>query len=147
MSQHPSPSPNSGSSESRNAYVGSRFISAALAIFVFLILCTFPGWHEAEGSDVSDPEVKPFPSRPLAMLGDALIAASSMLSLLAALWQHIGSAAAVKMAEVLSYGTVTGHVGAAAMALGWASFALFAIVFAGLTIMIISIRVLAQLMG
>jgi hypothetical protein len=48
------------------------------------------------------------------------------------------------MAQSLSYGTVKGHVGPAAMVLGWVGVLLSFVVMVGLLIMILSIRVLNE---
>ena len=49
------------------------------------------------------------------------------------------------MAETLTYGAVSGHVGSAAMALGWVGVALLGLVTVGLLIMKLSIELIMRL--
>lgn len=49
------------------------------------------------------------------------------------------------MAETLTYGAVSGHVGTAAMVLGWFAVGLIGTVAIGLLIMIMSISLIARL--
>lgn len=67
------------------------------------------------------------------------------MALIAALWQHLSSAATAAMADALTYGAVSGEVGAAAMALGWVSTAVLFLVLIGLLVMILSMRVVNSL--
>lgn len=118
-----------------------------LAFFCFILLATFPGWHEERDEAGSDIEVKPFPSRPVSQIALALIFVSSVFVLVSVLWQHTASVAASTVAQDLGNGSVKSGVGTAAMILGWFGFALFVIVTIGLLIMILSIRALDQLTG
>ena len=79
------------------------------------------------------------------MMALAFSILAALLALVSVLWQHTASAAAATTAQDLGYGTVKSGVGAKAMALGWVGFALIALVAIGLTGMILSIRILAQL--
>ena len=78
------------------------------------MLSTYPNWHE-EGSDSSEAEIRPFPSRRVSHAVLALLLVASLFVFVSAFWQHIGSSAGVIMGESLSYGNVRGHVGAVAM--------------------------------
>ena len=112
----------------------------------FLILATFPGWHEEvdeRGSEVRD--VKPFPSRPVSQVALALIFVASVFVLVSVLWQHTASVAASTIAQDFGNGSVKSGVGTAAMILGWFGFALLIIVTIGLLVMILSIQLLDDL--
>lgn len=65
--------------------------------------------------------------------------------LVSVLWQHTASVAASIIAQDLGNGSVQSGVGTTAMVLGWFGFALLVIVTIGLLVMILSIRVLAEL--
>ncbi|KAK7909018.1 hypothetical protein PG985_014896 [Apiospora marii] len=120
-------------------------IAIIFAFVCFLLLATFPGWHEEEDSDGSDREVKPFPSRPVSQVALAIIFIASIFVLVSVLWQHTASVAASVIAQDFGNGSVLSGVGTSAMVLGWFSFTLLIIVTIGLLVMILSIRVLTQL--
>lgn len=121
------------------------FISIPFAFIAFVLLYTFPGWHEDAESQGSEREVKPFPSRTVSHVALGCITVASIIALLAVFWQHMASTAAATMAEVFTYGAASGSVGAGAMVLGWLSFSLQMMTAIGLLVMILSIRVLSQL--
>ncbi|KAH7353489.1 Ca2+ regulator and membrane fusion protein Fig1-domain-containing protein [Plectosphaerella cucumerina] len=126
-------------------FVALLFVSVAFAFFAILLLSTFPGWHKEEGSDGSDREVKPFPSRAVSIVSLAVLIVASVLSLLSSFWQHLSSAAASTMSSVFTYGNVVGSIGPAAMALGWVSTFLLLTASVSLLVVILSIRVLRAL--
>ncbi|RKU39941.1 hypothetical protein DL546_001108 [Coniochaeta pulveracea] len=121
-------------------------IAIILAFICLLLLATFPGWHEEEDSEGSEREVKPFPSRPVSQIALAIIFIASIFILVSVLWQHTASVAASIIAQDFGNGSVLSGVGTSAMVMGWFSFALLIIVTIGLLVMILSIRVLAQIM-
>lgn len=119
-------------------------VAIVLAFFCFLLLATFPGWHEEdEGSEIRD--VKPFPSRPVSQVSLALIFVASVFVLVSVLWQHTASVAASTIAQDLGNGSVKSGVGTTAMVLGWFGFTLLIIVTIGLLVMILSIRLFTDL--
>ena len=114
-----------------------------MAVICFIILSTFPRVL-VEIDDDSEMDYKPPSVGPY----HAVIGASTVgfaFGLISALWQHINSSATASMAETLNYGLVAGHVGPAAMALGWIGVALIGLVAFGLLIMLLSIRRLSLL--
>lgn len=115
------------------------------AFLSFLLLATFPGWHEELNNQGSDIEVKPFPSRPVSQVALALIFVASVFILVSVLWQHTASVAASTIAQDLGNGSVKSGVGTSAMLLGWFGFAFFIIVSIGLLCMILSINYFSQL--
>ncbi|KAJ5152924.1 uncharacterized protein N7482_009402 [Penicillium canariense] len=124
---------------------GLLFIVVAVAVFCFVMLSTFPGWHEEVDDGGSAVEVKPFPSRQVSHAALGASAVGFAFGLISALWQHINSAAAASMAEKLSYGQITGHVGPAAMAFGWIGVVLIGVETLGLLVMIMSIKIIESL--
>ncbi|KAK8022766.1 hypothetical protein PG993_013533 [Apiospora rasikravindrae] len=120
-------------------------IAIIFAFVCFLLLATFPGWHEEEDSEGSEREIKPFPSRPVSQIALAIIFIASIFVLVSVLWQHTASVAASVIAQDFGNGSVLSGVGTSAMVLGWFSFTLLIIVTIGLLVMILSIRVLTQL--
>ncbi|KAI9723689.1 MAG: hypothetical protein M1812_000989 [Candelaria pacifica] len=120
-------------------------VAIVLAFICFLLLATFPGWHEEIDDRGSDREVKPFPSRPVSQVALALIFVASIFVLVSVLWQHTASVAAATIAQDLGNGSVKSGVGTTAMILGWFGFALLIIVTIGLLVMILSIHLLAKL--
>ncbi|KAI9147796.1 hypothetical protein HJFPF1_12827 [Paramyrothecium foliicola] len=120
-------------------------IAIVFAFICFLLLATFPGWHDEEDSEGSDREVKPFPSRPVSQVALAIIFIASIFVLVSVLWQHTASVAASIIAQDFGNGSVRSGVGSSAMVLGWFSFTLLIIVTIGLLVMILSIKVLSQL--
>lgn len=122
-----------------------RIIAIILAFICFILLATFPGWHEEADERGSDHDVHPFPSRPVSQIALALIFVASIFVLVSVLWQHTASVAASTIAQDLGNGSVKSGVGATAMILGWFGFALFIIVTIGLLVMILSISILDKL--
>ncbi|PNY18227.1 Uncharacterized protein TCAP_07589 [Tolypocladium capitatum] len=121
-------------------------IAIIFAFLCLLLLATFPGWHEEEDSEGSEREVKPFPSRPVSQIALAIIFIASIFILVSVLWQHTASVAASVIAQDFGNGAVRSGVGTSAMVMGWFSFTLLIIVTIGLLVMILSIRVLGQMM-
>ncbi|KAJ5666092.1 uncharacterized protein N7477_008540 [Penicillium maclennaniae] len=122
-----------------------RFIVVILTFICFILLSTFPGWHKEVDETGSEIETKPFPS-------DHVIAACLFTTcigfgfgLISILWQHINSSSTASMAETLTYGAATGHVGGVAMALGWIAVGVIALVGLGLLEMKLSIDLLKRL--
>ena len=121
-------------------------VAIVLAFITFLLLATFPGWHEEHDARTgSDIDIKPFPSRPVSQVALAMIFISSVFVLVSVLWQHTASVAAAQIAQDFGNGSVKSGVGTSAMVLGWFGFALLIIVTVGLLIMILSIRLLDKL--
>lgn len=121
-------------------------VAIILAFVTFVLLATFPGWHEERDRDTdSTVDVKPFPSRPVSQVALALIFISSIFVLVSVLWQHTASVAASTIAQDLGNGSVKSGVGTSAMVLGWFAFVLLIIVTIGLLVMILSIMALDRL--
>jgi hypothetical protein len=120
-------------------------VAIILAFVCFLLLATFPGWHEEVDEDGSVENKKPFPSRPVSQVALAIIFIASIFVLVSVLWQHTASVAAATIAQDLGNGSVRGGVGSTAMILGWFSFALLIIVTIGLLVMILSLQMMARL--
>ncbi|KAK2802529.1 hypothetical protein FQN50_007335 [Emmonsiellopsis sp. PD_5] len=120
-------------------------VAIILAFICFLLLATFPGWHEEVDPDGQEREIKPFPSRPVSQAALALIFVASVFILVSVLWQHTASVAASTIAQDLGNGSVKSGVGTSAMILGWFGFGLLVVVTIGLLVMILSISMLAQL--
>ena len=121
-------------------------VAIILAFFCFVLLATFPGWHEEHDRETgSEVDIKPFPSRPVSQVALALIFIASIFVLVSVLWQHTASVAASIIAQDFGNGSVLSGIGSSAMAMGWFSFTLLIIVTIGLLVMILSIRVLSQL--
>ncbi|KAA8649324.1 hypothetical protein EYZ11_011168 [Aspergillus tanneri] len=121
---------------------GLIFIAVVLTFLCFILLSTFPGWHEEIGEDGSEREVKPFLFRAALGLG----ALGFIFGLDSILWQHVNSSAAGTMSERLTYGAIESHVGMAAMVLGWAAVVCMAIVALALLVMVMSVSLIRQLM-
>lgn len=122
-----------------------RIVAIILAFICFLLLATFPGWHEETDEHGSEHDVKPFPSRPVSQVALALIFVASVFVLVSVLWQHTASVGASTIAQDLGNGSVVSGVGTTAMILGWFGFSLFIIVTIGLLVMILSISLLDKL--
>lgn len=120
-------------------------VAIILAFITFILLATFPGWHEEHDLHGSEVDVKPFPSRPVSQVALALIFIASIFVLVSVLWQHTASVAAATIAQDLGNGSVKSGVGTSAMVLGWFGFVLLIIVTIGLLVMILSIIVLDRL--
>lgn len=121
-------------------------VAIVLAFVTFLLLATFPGWHEEHDARTgSDIDIKPFPSRPVSQVALALIFIASIFVLVSVLWQHTASVAAAQVAQDFGNGSVKSGVGTSAMVLGWFGFALLIIVTVGLLVMILSIHLLDKL--
>lgn len=122
-----------------------RIVAIILAFICFLLLATFPGWHEETDERGAEHDVKNFPSRPVSQVALALIFVSSVFVLVSVLWQHTASVAASTIAQDLGNGSVKSGVGTTAMILGWFGFTLLIIVTIGLLVMILSINLLDRL--
>jgi len=129
-----------------NPLIQHRIVAIILAFVTFLLLATFPGWHEEhDGRTGSEIDVKPFPSRPVSQVALALIFIASIFILVSVLWQHTASVAAAQVAQDFGNGSVLSGVGTTAMVLGWVAFAIFVLVTIGLLVMILSIHLLDRL--
>ena len=124
---------------------GLSIVAIIFAFVCFILLATFPGWHEEIDDRGSEHDVKPFPSRPVSQVALALIFVASVFVLVSVLWQHTASVAASTIAADLGNGSVQSGVGTAAMVLGWFGFVLFIIVTIGLLVMILSIKLLDEI--
>ncbi|MCJ1310025.1 hypothetical protein MMC25_003686 [Agyrium rufum] len=120
-------------------------VGIILAFFTFIILATFPGWHEEITEHGSEQDVKPFPSRPVSQVALALIFVASVFVLVSVLWQHTASVAASTIAQDLGNGSVRSGVGSTALVLGWFGFGLLIVVTIGLLIIILSIKLIDEL--
>lgn len=124
----------------------ASIVAIIFAFVVFILLATFPGWHEeSDPRTGSDVDVKPFPSRAVSQVALALIFISSIFVLVSVLWQHTASVAAAQIAKDFGNGSVKSGVGTTAMILGWFGFGLLVVVTIGLLIMILSIHLLDRL--
>lgn len=121
-----------------------RYMVVTLMFICILSLSTFPGWHEEVNDNGSEYEVKPFPSQISLSICLLAVSASFGFGLISILWQHINSSATATMTEILTYGAVSGHVGAVAMALGWLSIGLIAIVCMALFMMKLTLTMIRQ---
>ncbi|PKX95432.1 Fig1 domain-containing protein [Aspergillus novofumigatus IBT 16806] len=124
---------------------GLIFITVVLTFLCFILLATFPGWHEEVGEDGSEREVRPFPSWTIMQVVLVLSVLGFMFGLVSIFWQHVNSSAAGTMSESLTYGAIEGHVGTAAMIIGWAAVVCLGIVALALLTMILSIQILRKL--
>lgn len=120
-------------------------VAIIFAFICLLLLATFPGWHEEEDSEGSEREVKPFPSRFTSQIAISIIFIASIFILVSVLWQHTASVAASVIAQDFANGSVKSGVGTSAMVMGWFSFTLLIVVTIGLLIMILSARLLRDM--
>lgn len=118
-----------------------------LTFICFILLSTFPEWYEFvdETGSESEHQIKPvtFPHVMAACLFTTGIGFE--FGLIAILWQHINSSSTASMAETLTYGAASGHVGGVAMALGWIAVGLIAFVGLGLLAMKLSFNFITRL--
>ncbi|KAL1958498.1 hypothetical protein VTO42DRAFT_4362 [Malbranchea cinnamomea] len=119
-------------------------VALILAFLCFILLITFPRWHEVE-ADGDDVEVLPIPSRPVSQVALALIFVASVFILVSVLWQHTASVAASSIAQDLGNGSVKSGIGTSAMILGWFGFAFLVVVMIGLLFMVLSIPLVARI--
>lgn len=117
-----------------------RIIAIIFAFFCFILLATFPSWHEEIDERGSEKDVKPFPSRAVSQVALALIFVASVFVLVSVLWQHTASVAASTIAQDLGNGALKSGIGTSAIVLGWFGFALFITVTIGLLVIILSIK-------
>lgn len=127
--------------------MSDSIVAIIFAFVCFLLLATFPGWHEEEDAEGSERDVKPFPSRAVSQISLAIIFIASIFVLVSVLWQHTASVAASTIAQDLGNGSVRSGVGTSAMVMGWFGFTLLIIVTIGLLVMILSINVLQETFG
>lgn len=123
----------------------ASIIAVIFAFITFLLLATFPGWHDDPSGADDDVEMRPMPSRPVSQVGLALMFISTVFILVSVLWQHTASVAASAVAQDLGNGSVKSGVGASAMALGWIGFVALVIVNVGLLAMILSMSIMSKL--
>ncbi|KKZ61019.1 hypothetical protein EMCG_04355 [[Emmonsia] crescens] len=126
-------------------FSGLIFASIPCLFACFLLLGTFPGWHDEIVSNGSECEVRPFPSIIVSRIATIMVGLASLLTFVSVFWQHISSAASVTMHEELYYGVVKGHIGVVATVLGWGGVFTAFLVLAGLVLMRMSIALLMQL--
>ncbi|EME40054.1 hypothetical protein DOTSEDRAFT_116176, partial [Dothistroma septosporum NZE10] len=109
-------------------------------------LATTPGWHEEHDEQTgSTIDVKPFPSRPVSHICLLLSLLSTVFFLVSALWQHISAATCASLVASVTEDRLQGSVGGVSAALCWMAFALAALLFAGVLVVILSLRLLDKL--
>lgn len=123
----------------------NRYVVIVACVIAFILLSTFPGWHEERDENGSDVEIKPFPSRPVSQCVLIALVLGFSLGIISILWQHINSSSTASMAEILNYGAVSGHVGVGSMALGWIAVIIIGIVATAMLVMIMSISLIRRL--
>lgn len=69
---------------------------------------------------------------------------ATLLALVSAIWQHMASASASKLVDVLLYGAVETRVGATAMALAWVGTLLLGVTFFWALAFELSVRVVLE---
>lgn len=123
------------------------FVSVALGAVCILLMAAFPTWREELDStgEGEDREIKDFPSRNLTRSICAISAATILFALLSSLWQHVAAVAFTTTVQNMAYGSVKSQVGAAAIALGWGSLALYIAAFCAILVLILSLQILDQL--
>lgn len=125
---------------------GCRFGGIALCILAFLLLATFPGWHEEKDARTgSDIDIKPFPSRPVTLVCLFALGMAALFLLTSAIWQHVAAASAATAISSATQGCLSGHVGPAATALVWIAFILVFVSFVAIAVMVYSIKLLDRL--
>lgn len=90
-------------------------------------------------------DVKVFPNRVISHSACCVLAATVLFSLVSSLWQHTAAVATVMSVQNMAYGWVKGQVGPAAMAFSWIALAAYIITLCGLIVIVISIRLLDEL--
>lgn len=75
----------------------------------------------------------------------ALSLLSAVFFLVSALWQHVAAATCASLVGTVTDGRLQGSVGGVSAALAWLAFALAMVVFGGLLVLILSIRILDRL--
>ena len=121
-------------------------ISVALSVLAVALLATFPGWHEEKDERTGSlVDVKPFPSRPVSRIIYFFCFLSSMMLLVASLWQHVGCVGAATLADTAYFSKVKTEVGSKATTMIWASFILTLATTFGMKVMIGAIEVLDRL--
>jgi len=125
-----------------------RIVAIILAFVCFILLATFPGWHEEQDEETgSEIDVKPFPSRAVCQVALALVFVAAIFVLVSVLWQHTASVAAASVTEDFGNGSVHSGVGTSAMVLGWFGFVLLITVAIGLLFILLSMSILDRLTG
>jgi len=124
-----------------------RLASAVPMLVVIALLATFPGWREEidyddNGEVIDEREVKPFPAKGVRNGLVLLSLVGTILSLVAALWQHSAAAAAAATIRFLTNEEVTARVGTAATVLVWINFGIFLVVAGMITMLAISMAML-----
>jgi hypothetical protein len=125
--------------------LGDRIVAIILQFFCFILLATFPGWHDEVGPDGEEVETRPIPSRPVSQVALALVFVSAVFVLVSVLWQHTASVAASTIAQDMGNGSVLSGVGSSAMILGWFGFGFLVVVTIGLLVMVLTIRMITEI--
>ncbi|KAH7363874.1 Ca2+ regulator and membrane fusion protein Fig1-domain-containing protein [Rhexocercosporidium sp. MPI-PUGE-AT-0058] len=132
-------------------YSGLLLTSIVLAFISVILLSTLPSSQESQddASDVEEgdserPVPKPYSSRPVIKIALASLAISVLFCFISVLLQHVASATGSAMVEALSYGTVKGKIGPAAMVLGWAGELLYFISAAGVAVTTVAMSALVR---
>ena len=127
-------------------FSGLLFMAIVTCSISFLLLSTFPGWHETRDErNGSNTDIKPFPSRPIAQAAMACSFVAVVLLLVSSLWQHVGAVGAAAMADAAYFGNVKTAIGATSTLMNWISFSIASISTVSLLTMILAIIVLDRL--
>lgn len=108
-------------------FSGLLFISIGINFISIVNLAVFPNWHEKSIDLDSGSELQWAPSQATMNAVSSCCFASAGLTMVAALWQHVGSVGAAAMADNANYGNVKAEIGNAATAMVWASYAIVSV--------------------
>ncbi|KAJ4357035.1 hypothetical protein N0V95_002841 [Ascochyta clinopodiicola] len=103
-------------------FSGLLLMSIGIAFISIVYLALFPDWHEKKADPDSGSVEQEFLSQATMNAVSSCCFASAGLTLVAALWQHVGSVGAAAMADSANYGNVKADVGSGATSMVWAAF-------------------------
>jgi hypothetical protein len=117
-----------------------RIISVVLNALGTWLLSAVPVARAGEPVSGNGQDAKQFSLKAVTFLSFASFLLSSLLVLLAIVWQHVAAVAQSTTVESILNGSVETKVGTVAMALGWVAFGLQVVCVLAVGIMILSIH-------
>lgn len=127
-------------------FSGLLFMSIALSLAAVVLLAKFPSWQEEMDNRTGEMvDVMPFPSKSVSQAALACSLASSLVLLMACLWQHIASVGAAAITDAAYFGNVKTDIGTTTMVLTWIGFGATIVATLGLLIAIVTLVALTAI--
>jgi hypothetical protein len=119
-----------------------------LELISIVLLSAFPRWESDQDPETGSLiDIKPFPSRKLILGCLTTTGLSTVLALIATLWQHVSGTTLTALAKSSFAATVYSKVGALSISFLWLSTLFSLCTFIGIYFMFTSMNILNEMLG